>query len=156
MLVNGAPGNLVMLSYVCIYQLAWYVGWWVQAEESSALITPSHVSPAIMWCWFQVQVRAHINSCKYMYHYNDVIMTTMASKITSLTVVYSTIYSDADQRKHQSSALLAFVWGIHRDRWNPRTKGQLRGKCFHLMTSSWSDIFLTVLADAPKQAVLGH
>ena len=67
---------------------------------------------------------------------NDVIMTTMASRITSLTVVYSTVYSDADQRKHQSSASLAFVWGIHRDRWIPRTKGQLRGKCFHLMTSS--------------------
>ena len=46
------------------------------------------------------------------------------------------VYSDADQRKHQSSASLAFVWGIHRDRWIPRTKGQLRGKCFHLMTSS--------------------
>ena len=70
-------------------------------------------------------------------HYTDVIMTTMASQITSLTVVYSTYYSDADQRKHQSSASLAFVWGIHRDRWIPRTKGQLRGKCFHLMTSSW-------------------
>ena len=69
-------------------------------------------------------------------HYNDVIMTTMASQITSLTVVYSTVYSDADQRKHQSSASLAFVWEIHRGRWIPRTKGQLRGKCFHLMTSS--------------------
>ena len=70
-------------------------------------------------------------------HYIDVIMTTMASQITSLTVVNSTVYSDADQRKHQSSASLAFVWGIHRDRWIPRTNGQLRGKCFHLMTSSW-------------------
>ena len=37
-------------------------------------------------------------------------MTTMAYQITSLTVVYSTVYSDADQRKHQSSASLAFVW----------------------------------------------
>ena len=64
-------------------------------------------------------------------------MTTIASQITSLAVVYSTVYSDADQSKHQSSASLAFVWGIHRDRWIPRTKGQLRGKCFHLMTSSW-------------------
>ena len=69
-------------------------------------------------------------------HYTDVIITTMASQITSLTVVYSTVYLDADQRKHQSSASLAFVWGIQRDRWIPRTKGQLRGKCFHLMTSS--------------------
>ena len=71
------------------------------------------------------------------HHCDDVIMTTMASQITSPTVVYSTVYSDADQRKHQSSASLAFVWGIHRDRWIPCTKGQLRGKCFHLMTSSW-------------------
>ena len=47
-------------------------------------------------------------------HYYDVIMGTMASLITSLTSVYSTVYSDADQRKHQSSASLAFVWGIHR------------------------------------------
>ena len=70
-------------------------------------------------------------------HYDDVIISAIASHITSLTVVYSTVYCGADQRKHQSSALLAFVWGIHRDRWIPRTKGQLRGKYFHLMTSSW-------------------
>ena len=63
-------------------------------------------------------------------------MTTKASQITSLTVVYSTVYSDTGQRKHQSSGSLAFVWGIHRDRWIPRTNGQLRGKCFHLITSS--------------------
>ena len=75
-------------------------------------------------------------------HYNDVIMITMVYQITSLTVVYSTVYSDADQGKHQSSASLAFVWGIHRDRWIPHTKGQLRGKCFHFMTSSWFQFFM--------------
>ena len=47
-------------------------------------------------------------------HYSDVIMGVMASQITSLTIVYSTVYSGADQRKHQSSASLAFVRGIHR------------------------------------------
>ena len=36
-------------------------------------------------------------------------MGAIASQITSLTIVYSTVYSDADQRKHQSSASLAFV-----------------------------------------------
>ena len=85
----------------------------------------SHVICALFCCdlsWFD--------------HYTDVIMSFMASQITSLTVVYSTVYSDTDQRKHQSSASPAFVWGIHQDRWIPRTKGQLRGKCFHLMTSS--------------------
>ena len=45
------------------------------------------------------------------YHYSDVIMGAMASQITSLAIVYSTVYSGADQRKHQSSASLAFVWG---------------------------------------------
>ena len=39
-------------------------------------------------------------------------MGAMASQITSLTIVYSTVYSGADQSKHQSSASLAFVWGI--------------------------------------------
>ena len=38
-------------------------------------------------------------------------MTTMASQITSLTIVYSTVYSGADQRKHQSSASLAICAG---------------------------------------------
>ena len=46
------------------------------------------------------------------------------------------------RRSKKSSASLAFVRGIHRDRWIPRTKGQLRGKCFHLMTSSWSEVIL--------------
>ena len=47
-------------------------------------------------------------------HYDDVTMGAMASRITSPTIVYSTVYSDADQRKYQSSASLAFVRGIHR------------------------------------------
>ena len=38
-------------------------------------------------------------------------MGAIASEITSLTIAYSTIYSDADQRKHQSSALLALCAG---------------------------------------------
>ena len=41
-------------------------------------------------------------------------MNDMVSQITILMIVYSTFYSGADQRKHQNSASLAFVWGIHR------------------------------------------
>ena len=48
------------------------------------------------------------------YHHNDVIMSSMMSQITSRTIVYSIVYSGADQRKHQSSASLAFVRGNHR------------------------------------------
>ena len=47
-------------------------------------------------------------------HYNDVMMGAMASQITSLTIVYSTVYLGTDERKHQSSESPAFVWGIHR------------------------------------------
>ena len=46
--------------------------------------------------------------------YSDAIMGTMASQITSLTIVYSTVYAGADQGRHQSPASLAFVRGIHR------------------------------------------
>ena len=49
-----------------------------------------------------------------LHHYSDVIMDMIASQITSLTIVYSTVYAGADQRKHQSFASLAFVRGIHR------------------------------------------
>ena len=58
------------------------------------------------------------------WHYGDVIMGAIASQITSLTIVYSTVYSDADRRKHQSSASLSFVWEFTGDRWIPRTNGQ--------------------------------
>ena len=47
-------------------------------------------------------------------HYDDVIMDSIASQITSLTIVYSTAHLGADQSKNQSSASLAFVWEIHR------------------------------------------
>ena len=70
-------------------------------------------------------------------HYSDVIMSAMASQITSLTIVYSTIYSGGDQRKYPSSVSLAFVRGIHRCPVNSPHTGPVTRKCFHLMTSSW-------------------
>ena len=65
---------------------------------------------AALLCWHNMELSLH---------YNDATMSAMASQITSLTIVYSTVYSGADQRKHQTSASLAFVWGIHRgpDKW---------------------------------------
>ena len=57
---------------------------------------------------------AHLFYIGYATHYDDVIMTMLASQITSLTVVYSIVYSGVNLRKHQSSASLAFVWEIHR------------------------------------------
>ena len=46
-------------------------------------------------------------------HYNGIITRVMAPQIISLPTVYLGVYSGVDQRKHQSSASLAFVRGIH-------------------------------------------
>ena len=62
--------------------------------------------------------------------YNDVIMGAIASQITSLTIVFSTVYLDTDQRKHQSSASLAFVWGIRRRPVNSPHKWSVTRKMF--------------------------
>ena len=68
--------------------------------------------------------------CGRSEHYNDVIMRAMASQITSLTIVYPSVYWGTDQRKHQSSASLAFVRGIHRWSVNSPRKGPVtRKKC---------------------------
>ena len=81
-------------------------------------------------------------------HYNDVIMGAVASQITSLTSVYPTVYSGADQRKLQRSASLAFVRGIHRSPVNSPHKWPVTRKMFpfddvimlistHQSMSSW-------------------
>ena len=57
-------------------------------------------------------------------------MSTMASQITSITIVYSAVYSGTDQRKHQSSASLAFVRGIHRGPVNSPHKWPVMRKMF--------------------------
>ena len=78
-----------------------------------------------------VQLNPHLISLWLIFkHYGDVIMGATASQIISLTVFYSTVYSDADQRKHQSSASLAFVWRIHRGPVNSPHKWPVTRKMF--------------------------
>ena len=62
------------------------------------------------------------------------MMNTMASQITSLTIVYSTVYSRRRRKKTSKLRFTGFCVG--NSPVIPRTKGQLRWKCFHLMTSS--------------------
>ena len=67
-----------------------------------------------VWCDSQPCVPNTDRACyEVIYHYSDVIMGAIASQITSLTIIYSAVYSSANQRKHQSSTSLAFVRGIH-------------------------------------------
>ena len=85
-------------------------------------------------------------------------MSAIASKITSLTIVYSAVYSGADQIKHQRSASLAFVRGIHRWPVNSPHKWPVSRKMFPfddvnrccgsvttmLCTASWSIVFSAI------------
>ena len=73
-------------------------------------------------------------------HYNDVIMSAMVAPITSLTIVYSTVNSGADQRKHQSSVSLAFARGIHRWPMNSPHKGPVTRKIL-----PFDDVIMTPL-----------
>ena len=65
-------------------------------------------------------------------------MGVIASQITSLMVVYSTVYPDVNQRKHQSSASLAFVREIHRGLVNSPHRGPVTRQMF-----SFDDVIMT-------------
>ena len=78
--------------------------------------------------WYSL-ILISINLFRTM-HYDDVTMGTIASQITNLTIVYSTLYSGADQSKHQRPASLAFVWGIHRGPVNSPHKWPVTRKMF--------------------------
>ena len=76
----------------------------------------------------------HLTNLRYFFrklHYSDVIMSAIASRITSISIVCSAVCSGADQRKHRSSASLAFVTGIHQWLVNSPHKGPVMRKMFH-------------------------
>ena len=89
-------------------------GIWSNFSSPTKKLNIQSVSP----CQFRIYqhfVKLYCNQTHVSYtHYSDVIVGAIASQITSLTIVYSTVYSGVDQRKHQSSASLAFVRVIHR------------------------------------------
>ena len=80
--------------------------------------------------WTRAQVPISESGQCNSSHYSDVIMSVMASQITSVSIVCTTVCSGADQRKHQSSASQAFVRGIHRWPVNSAYKGQVTRKVF--------------------------
>ena len=92
----------------------------------------------------------------FLWHYNDVIMGVIASQITCLIIVCSMVYSDADQRKLQRSASLAFVRGIHRGLVNSPHKWPVRRKMFPfddvIMESQWCLSLFTILTAPGRRA----
>ena len=79
-------------------------------------------------------------------HYSGVIMYTVASQITSLTIVYSTVCPCVDQRKRQSAASLAFARGIHRSPVYSPHKGTVTRKMF-----SFDEIIMSICRYSDNQ-----
>ena len=105
---------------------------WYSTRDTHPSIDPAHWRLTSQPClcsnhhstWahnYQVKITA-------LCHYSDVIMIVRASQITSLTMVYSTVYSAVDQRKHKSSASLVIVRRIHRWPGNSLHKGPVMRK----------------------------
>ena len=72
-------------------------------------------------------------------------MSVMASQISSLMIIYSTLYSGADQRTHQSYVSLAFVRGIHRWPLNFPHKGSVTWKMFPFGGIIMRFVYLTAI-----------
>ena len=103
---------------------------------SSNFLMPSGNKPLpeSMLTQMYVAIRRHLATMSFdlcvELHYSDAIMSVMASQITCLTIVYSTVYSGIVKRKHQSSASLAYMRGIQRWQVNCPHKGPVTRKMF--------------------------
>ena len=83
---------------------------------------------------------------RMIHHYRDVIISAMASEITDVSIVYSTVYGRRSKKTLKLRVTAWPLWGeFTGDRWIPCTQGQWRGKCFHLMTSSWKSAISQIL-----------
>ena len=125
-----------MLSLIC----AWTNGWvntrdtgYFRRHRAHHDVTAMTNQLKLWQFWWTPILRNRHN------HYIDVTMNKIASQITSLTIVCSTVYSGPDQTKHQSSASLAFVQGNSpgAGEFPTQMASNAPGNCFHLMTSSW-------------------
>ena len=80
------------------------------------------------WLW---SINWTVGGIQILFHDRDI---RKATQISSLTIVYSTVYSGENNKAPRQWPLCGDFTG---DRWTPRTNGQSHTKCFHLMTSSW-------------------
>ena len=91
---------------------------------------------------FAIQIANVVALRVNILHYSDVVMSAMAPQITGVTIVYSTVCTGADQRKHQSSASLALLRGNHRWPMNSPHKGPGTRKIF-----SFDDVIMCLISN---------
>ena len=93
---------------VCMGDFTWKHLFWSKMRFFSCICNLEFPNFHTAWWSFSASIRIipGLRIC----HYRDVMKSEMASQITNLAIVYSTVYSGADQRK-QSSASLRPLWG---------------------------------------------
>ena len=81
----------------------WHLSLFIELMQNIPFVCDNRYWPQNNNCYFPNILNTH---------YSGVIMSVMTSLITGVLIVYSTVCLGADQRKFQSSVLLAFVRGI--------------------------------------------
>ena len=81
------------------------------------------------------------HSIDQRHHCSDVIMGAIASQITSLTIVYTTVYSGADQRKISKLCITGRFTG---DRWIPHTNGHQDIHVHHLVIAMQASMYQNI------------
>ena len=114
----------VLSSHSCILLLAHIVLVWCHPGMGNTMYCTRIFFTIYITCSCVSDIAFH---CP---HYSDVIMNAMASQITGLTIVYSTVYSGTDKTKHQSSASLALCGEFTGHQWVPPHKGPVTRKMF--------------------------
>ena len=140
-----------LLTHICVTRPQWVK---LKSRENSFVQNIRFCFPIVLkFCIPYCTSKPPIMRKAFLYHgashYGDVIMGTIASQITSLTIVYSIVYSDADQRKHQSFASLALVRGIHQGPVNFPHKWPVTRKMFpfdDVIMGSWRHIHIPSLS----------
>ena len=119
------------------FLVSYFRGWNFHSSSCGLISNTNFI--AYLWPWrshprnyTKTQLRSSPSVVKHLTHYNDVIMSMTTSQITCVSIVYSTVCSSADHRKHQSPASLAFVQGIHRWPVNSPHKWPVARKMFPL------------------------
>ena len=114
---SGMKSILIRISLKFVFWRQHWTAWCRSGNHCIDLQWPRSLTSSIVTRYVIYMVK-DVNPTKYQVscsnHYCDVIMGVMASQITNLTIVYSTVHSGADQWKHQSSASLAIVrWPVN-------------------------------------------
>ena len=105
---------------------------WVLSAPDGPHVGPMNLAFRDLLClaWSWLETDSSSNFFIYIVHYNDVIMGMMASQITSLAIIYSTVYSGADQGNIKAPHYWPFVWGIHGSPVNSPHKWPVMWKMF--------------------------